>query len=120
MVPMISRFMVASRCLCYDHAMRTLLALIVIAAACSGPKAKKESSMVPEGSDSTEHCCCKTNPLTSEDNKPVYEMAGRMECSTRHGDWVPDVQCNASQPQAGPGAGGGLPGGGQGRRGQRR
>jgi hypothetical protein len=101
---MISRFMVASPALCYDLAMRTLLALIVIAAACGGPQPKKESSMVPEGSDTSDHCCCKTNPLTSEDNKPVFEMSGRMDCSSKHGECVPDVQCSIN---ARPGAGSG-------------
>jgi len=85
--------------------MRTLLALIVIAAACGGAPPKKESSMVPEGSDTGDHCCCKTQPLTSEDNKPLYEMSGRMDCSSKHGECVPDVQCNASAPPAGSGSG---------------
>jgi hypothetical protein len=102
---MISRFMVASPSLCYQLAMRTLIALLVIAAACGGPQPKKESSLVPEGSDTGDHCCCKTNPLTSEDNKPLYEISGRMDCSSKHGECVPDVQCNASAPAAGSGSG---------------
>ena len=74
--------------------MRTLVALFVVLAACGGPKPKGESSIVPEGSDTADHCCCKSTPLTSEDGKPVTEMSNRMECSTKQGECVPDVQCN--------------------------
>jgi hypothetical protein len=76
--------------------MRTLVALsLVLTAACGGgPKPKGESSIVPEGSDTAEHCCCKSTPMTSEDGQPVFEMANRMECSTKQGECVPDVQCN--------------------------
>ena len=78
--------------------MKLVLALALALAACSGPKPKPESPIVPEGSDTPETCCCKSNPLTSEDGKPVYEMANRMECSTKKGECVDDVQCNKTQP----------------------
>ncbi len=77
--------------------MRTLVALLVVVAACGGPKTKKESSLVNEGSDSAPTCCCKTIPQTAEKEiVPNYAMAGRMECSTQKGECVDDVQCNAT------------------------
>ena len=72
--------------------MKLALALLVLAA-CGGPMAKPESPIVNEGSDTPETCCCKSFPLTSEDGKPVFEMAPRMECSARPGTCVSDVQC---------------------------
>jgi hypothetical protein len=71
---------------------RALLVMLVLAA-CGGPRPKPESPIVDEGSNTPESCCCKSNPLTSEDGKPVYEMTNRMECSTRQGACEPDVQC---------------------------
>ena len=79
--------------------MRILLALTFVIAACGGPKKKPESSIVPEGSAAPDTCCCKSNPLTSEDGKPVYEIGGRMECSSKHGECVDDVQCSKSPVQ---------------------
>jgi hypothetical protein len=74
------------------------LGLVVVAAACSGPQAKPSSTIVNEGSDTAESCCCKSNPLTSEDGKPAFELGiNRMECSSKQGECVADVQC---QPQA--------------------
>ena len=75
--------------------MRILAGLIMIAAACGGPQAKKESAIVNEGSDTAPTCCCKTIPKTAEKEiVPNYAMAGRMECSTQQGECVDDVQCN--------------------------
>ena len=75
--------------------MRILAGLIMIAAACGGPQAKKESAIVNEGSDVAPTCCCKTIPKTAEKEiVPVYAMSGRMECSTQQGECVDDVQCN--------------------------
>lgn len=79
--------------------MKLVLAMTLALAACSGPKPKPESPIVNEGSDVPENCCCKSNPLTSEDGKPVYGMLNRMDCSTTQGECVPDVQCNASEPE---------------------
>lgn len=77
--------------------MRILVGLLVFAAACGGPKAKQESSLVNEGSDTAPTCCCKTVPTTAEKEiVPVYAMAGRMECSTQQGTCVDDVQCNGA------------------------
>ncbi len=73
--------------------MKLVLAMAVVLAACGGPKPKPESAIVNEGSDTPENCCCKSNPLTSEDGKPVYDMANRMECSAKQGECVADVQC---------------------------
>src|SRR5437899_1451261 len=78
--------------------MRILVAGLIFAAACGGPQAKKESALVNEGSDTPATCCCKTMPETAEKEiVPLYEMVGRMECSTKHGDCVDDVQCNGAQ-----------------------
>jgi hypothetical protein len=56
-----------------------------------------------EGSAISESCCCKSNPLTSEDGKPVYESANRMECSSsKKGECVPEVQCQAPEAPAPP------------------
>lgn len=79
--------------------MKLALALLLVLAACPGPKPKPESPIVNEGSDVPETCCCKSNPLTSEDGKPVYEMVNRMECSAKPGECVPDVQCQKTQPE---------------------
>lgn len=62
-------------------------------AAC-GPAPKPEGPIVKEGSAVPETCCCKSTPMTSVDGLPVYEPgANRMECSTRQGTCVDDVQC---------------------------
>jgi len=72
--------------------MRILVALTHVLAACAEIGAT-------EGSDSAaETCCCKSNPLTSEDGKPVYESGGRMECSAKQGECVAEVQCQAQTP----------------------
>ena len=73
--------------------MRILIALTFIAA-CSGPAKKKEGAIVNEGSATPETCCCKSNPLTSADGKPEYAVGNRMECSSKQGECVDDVQCN--------------------------
>jgi hypothetical protein len=78
--------------------MRILLVLTLSIAACSGPTKKPEGPIVNEGSATSDTCCCKSHPLTSEDGKPVYESANRMECSTKQGECVPDVQCQAQPP----------------------
>lgn len=75
--------------------MRVITGWVLVLAACGGPQAKKESALVNEGSDTAATCCCKTIPQTAEKEiVPVYAMAGRMECSTQHGECVDDVQCN--------------------------
>ncbi|MDB4953276.1 MAG: hypothetical protein JWO36_845 [Myxococcales bacterium] len=77
--------------------MRYLIALTVAVIACGGPKAKKETL---GNDDSPANCCCKTIPATAEKEiTPVYASENRMECSTKQGECVPDVQCNGSQPQ---------------------
>ena len=83
------------------------LALVLLLVACGGPTARPESAIVKEGSDVPETCCCKSSPLTSEDGKPVWEMAARMECSARQGECVADVQCRKSDSAPGPGSGSG-------------
>jgi hypothetical protein len=76
--------------------MRTLL-LVALFAACSGPQ-HKDSAIVKEGSDTPPTCCCKTIPVTAEKEIiPNYGMEGRMECSTKNGECVDDVQCNGSK-----------------------
>ncbi len=67
--------------------------------ACSGPTKKKTEIGATEGSDSaSETCCCKSNPIAADDGKPAYENGNRMECSSKQGECVPDVQC-AQSPQ---------------------
>jgi hypothetical protein len=78
---------------CYDRRMKRALVAMLVIAACGGPRPKKESPIVNEGSDTPETCCCKTFPLAAEDAKPAYTMTPRMECSTTQGECVPDVQC---------------------------
>jgi hypothetical protein len=77
--------------------MKRLIAMLAFAVvACGGPQHKKEGSTV-EGADVPATCCCKTIPQTAEKEIiPVYAMEGRMECSTKQGECVDDVQCNAS------------------------
>jgi len=78
--------------------MRILAASLVLAAACSGPQKKGDGALVNEGSDVPATCCCKTIPVTAEKEiTPVYGMEGRMECSTKNGECVDDVQCNGSK-----------------------
>ena len=79
--------------------MKRVLAMTLVIAACSGPAARPESPIVKEGSDVPESCCCKSNPLTSEDGKPVYNMTNRMECSAQPGECVPDVRCQKTEPK---------------------
>lgn len=80
--------------------MRILVASLLAFAACGGPQQKKESAVV-EGGDVPATCCCKTMPETAEKEIiPSYTMEGRMECSTKHGGCVDDVQCNGSQQPA--------------------
>jgi hypothetical protein len=79
--------------------MKRALALLVMLAACGGPKPKKESPIVNEGSDVPETCCCKSFPLSAENGKAAYAMAPRMECSTKQGECVSDVQCQKTQPE---------------------
>lgn len=77
--------------------MRTLLALSLVLAACGGPP-KKTVAQETANDTAAETCCCKSNPLTSEDGMPVYENGNRMECSSKQGTCVDDVQCT-EQPQ---------------------
>ena len=80
--------------------MRILIALTFFVAACGGPSKKPQGAIVDEGSATPDTCCCKHNPLTSEDGRPVYEVGNRMECSAKQGECVDDVQCNkADQPE---------------------
>ena len=73
--------------------MKLALAMLLTFAARGAGQAKKESPLVNEGPEVPESCCCKSNPLTSEDGKPLYAMTPRMECSGQQGECVPDVQC---------------------------
>lgn len=82
--------------------MKLLMTLCFALIACGGSKPAPQKAVVNEGSDTPESCCCKSTPLTSEDGKPVYEMSNRMECSTKQGECVPDVQCNKSEQPATP------------------
>ncbi len=74
------------------------LGLVFAIAACGGPKKKPEGTIVNEGSDTSENCCCKSNPLTAEDGKAVFDQVNRMECSSKQGECVDEVQCTAPPP----------------------
>jgi hypothetical protein len=78
--------------------MKLAPALLLVIAACTGPKPKPASPIV-EGADVPETCCCKSSPLSSEDGKPVYATDNRMECSAKQGECVPDVQCQKTAPE---------------------
>jgi hypothetical protein len=73
------------------------IALLMLAAAC-GPAPKPESPIVNEGSAVPETCCCKSTPIASPDGLPVYETgANRMECSSKQGTCVDEVQCQGKE-----------------------
>ena len=73
--------------------------MLIAIAACGGPAAKPEGPIVKEGSDVPDTCCCRSNPLTSEDGQPVFETGNRMECGTKQGECVDEVQCQKSPQQ---------------------
>lgn len=82
--------------------MRSFVALTFsLLVACSGPTKKPEGAIVDTGSDTSDNCCCKSNPLTSEDGKPLLENINRIECGTKQGECVDEVQC-ANSPKAEP------------------
>jgi hypothetical protein len=71
----------------------TSFALMLLAAAC-GPAPKPEGPIVNEGSAVPENCCCKSTPIASPDGNPIYETnTNRMECSSKQGTCVDEVQC---------------------------
>lgn len=81
----------------------SLVASSLLAAAC-GPAPKPEGPIVNEP-PAAETCCCKSTPIASPDGLPVYEPnANRMECSSKQGTCVDDVQCQgkAEDPDAVP------------------
>lgn len=73
--------------------MRISIVIAFLVAACGGPNQQPEGPIVKEGSPMPETCCCKSNPLTSEDGKPAYENVNPMECSSKQGTCVDAVQC---------------------------
>ncbi len=78
------------------------LVLSVVVAACGGGKQTGPATVDPKGSAdvAADTCCCKSNPLTSEDGKAVFETGNRMECSSKQGECVDEVQCQATaQPE---------------------
>ena len=81
--------------------MRTFLGFALLLAACSAPP-KKNANAMNEGSEVPDNCCCKWNPIAAENGEPKWEMAIRMECSSRHGDCVDDVQCQKAPAPEGP------------------
>ncbi|CAN5892057.1 hypothetical protein BH11MYX2_BH11MYX2_40320 [soil metagenome] len=67
--------------------------------ACGGSKPATNNGTGPGSEQAVETCCCKSNPLTSEDGSPVFEPGNRMECGSKQGTCVDDVQCqNTAQP----------------------
>ena len=78
----------------------SLACALAFAFACSAPP-KKQNTM-DEGSNVPEQCCCKWNPVAAENGEPKWEMSVRMECSSKHGDCVDDVQCQKAPAPEGP------------------
>lgn len=83
------------------EAMRILLAsfaLSVVVAACGGGSQKGPATTDPKGGSdvAAETCCCKSNPLTSDDGQAVFENGNRMECSSKQGECVDEVQCQSA------------------------
>ena len=81
--------------------MRTSLALVLLLVACGGPK-KKPATSLNDDTNIPSQCCCKFNAVGSVDGQPQWEMAGNMDCSTRHGDCVDEVQCQKAPTPEGP------------------
>lgn len=82
--------------------MRLALAFAVFAVAACGPAPKPEGPIVNEGSGAAtpETCCCKSMPMVSDDGRPLYENANRMECSSKQGTCVDEIQCaGAAEPE---------------------
>lgn len=80
--------------------MRILIAwTFLVAAACGGTQPKPEGTIVNEGSATPDNCCCKSTSIASPDGAPTYEPANRMECSSKQGVCVDDVQCQAKAPE---------------------
>lgn len=80
--------------------MRILLAsaLMAVVFACGGPTKKPETGAAVGSDSASDTCCCKSNPLSSEDGTPVYEVGNRMECSGKQGECVAEVQCQPAAP----------------------
>jgi hypothetical protein len=84
--------------------MRILIASLLLAAAC-GPAPKPEGPLVKEGSAVADNCCCKSTPIASVDGNPLYEPnLNRMECSTKQGSCVDEVQCAGKAQEPSPSA----------------
>ena len=82
--------------------MRILIASLLLAAAC-GPAPKPEGPIVNEGPAVSENCCGKSTPIASPDGLPVYEPGTtRMECSSKQGACVDEVQCQGAEPAMNP------------------
>lgn len=79
--------------------MKLLLLASFMLAACSGPKAKPESPLVDEGSAVPVDCCCKFTPIASVDGLAKFERHNRMECGSKQGTCVDDVQCVTAPPE---------------------
>ena len=79
------------------------LALLLLVAACGGGSSNANNAVtkpVDPTDTAAETCCCKSIPMTSEDAKPAYETGNRMECSSKQGECVDEVQCQGSaQPE---------------------
>lgn len=83
---------------CYDRRMRISIAIALVLAAACGPAPKPEGPIVKEGSAVPDTCCCKSTPMVSPDGMPVYEAnTNRMECSSKQGTCVDDVQCQGKE-----------------------
>jgi hypothetical protein len=81
---------------------------LLLAAAC-GPAPKPEGPIVPETTVVPDTCCCKSTPIASPDGLPIYEAGhNRMECSTKQGTCVDEVQCQGRAQDGSDGSASGL------------
>ena len=77
--------------------MRIAIALsFFLAASCGGSQPPPPKEAAGSGDVADETCCCKFFQMASDDGLPLYEVGNRIECSTKQGTCVPDVQCEKS------------------------
>jgi hypothetical protein len=77
---------------------RTLAALLLLAAACGGPAKKQPESLI-EDVQAGESCCCRIE--TDDPDDPTFSRSAIIECSSRHGTCIKtDTQCEG-QPEPG-------------------
>ncbi len=84
--------------------MRIAIALIscaglLVATACGGSQPPPSKEAEKPADTAAESCCCKFFQMASDDGLPLYEVGNRIECSTKQGTCVDEVQCQKSGAQ---------------------